>query len=506
MFYVKNKSWFYDIAILTIVIGIFYALFLGSYNLLIPDEGRYAEVVREMLVTHEYLTPKINGVAFLDKPILFYWLQVASVKIFGFNTWALRFWPALLGVFGCIYAYITTRYLFGRRAGLLSAIILSTSPLYFALSHFAHLDLALAVFISSSLFSFLIALNIEHTFERDLMLWLAYVFAGLAVLTKGLIGIVFPVMIVGVWILFLKRWKLLLQMRLLSGIIILSSIVFPWYYLEQKTNPLFFHYFFVHEQFDRYLTNHFNDLQPIWYYIPVLVVGLFPWILFWIQTLIKTIQAIKRKETGYENRLFLLLWAFLIFIFFSIPSSKAIGYITPTLPPMAILLGIYFSEQWAHFILKYFSLKKIFSVFASVMFILGFTLGIVMPRLDLPSTKPLASLLLPRLNPNDQVMVYHYYYQDLPLYLGHPVTVVGRWYDPLIAKEDDWEGQFWYGMQFSGNKPWFIDENQFRQIWFSKKRVYLFMDEGYYYQIDKSKLFPMHWVGKYRSAVVVSNH
>src|SRR5580692_6687416 len=111
-----QATWFWDILLLTGLFALLYFLGLGSYPLFTPDEGRYSEVAREMIATHNYITPNLNGVVFLDKPILYYWLQVSAIQLFGLKEWALRLWPAILGVLGCLVTYATGRVLFNRRA------------------------------------------------------------------------------------------------------------------------------------------------------------------------------------------------------------------------------------------------------------------------------------------------------------------------------------------------------------------------------------------------------
>src|SRR6185312_4499559 len=222
-----------DILILTVVISLFFAFWLGAYPLLTPDEARYSEVAREMVVTGNYITPHLNGVVMLDKPIFHYWLQATAIKLFGLSEWALRLCPALFGVLGCLFTYIAGRLLFERRTGLLAAIILATSPLYFFSAHYANLDMEIAVLISAALFTFLIAVK----YSRLYLLWIAYIFAGLAVLTKGLIGIMLPALIIGIWILWQKQWQVLRSMYLWSGLLLVILIASPWYILVQKANP-----------------------------------------------------------------------------------------------------------------------------------------------------------------------------------------------------------------------------------------------------------------------------
>src|SRR5580692_10383961 len=125
-----------DMLFLTVMLGIFYALWMGSYPLFTPDEGRYSEVAREMVASGDYITPRLNGVAFLDKPALYYWLQASAIKVFGLKEAALRFWPAFMGVLGCLITYLAGNLLFNRRTGILSAVILGTCPLYYGAAHY----------------------------------------------------------------------------------------------------------------------------------------------------------------------------------------------------------------------------------------------------------------------------------------------------------------------------------------------------------------------------------
>ena len=176
----NTMFWLRDIALLGFIIGLFYALWIGSYALFVPDEGRYSEVAREMVVSGDYITPRIDGVAFLDKPVLYYWLQASAIKVFGISEWSLRLWPTLMGLLGTLILYATGRILYGRRAGLLAAVILATSPLYYGAAHYANLDLEVASFVADSLLCFLAAMQGGVSARwKNILLAAAYAFAGL---------------------------------------------------------------------------------------------------------------------------------------------------------------------------------------------------------------------------------------------------------------------------------------------------------------------------------------
>ena len=140
-----------DLVVLFLVIGLFFTFMLGGRPLSVPDEGRYVEISREMVSTGDYLTPRLNGVKYFEKPALFYWLESCSIKLFGLNEFTLRLWPALFALFGCLAVYLAGRRLYGRRSGLIAAAVLATSLLYYALSRAIILDMPVSVLLSLAL-------------------------------------------------------------------------------------------------------------------------------------------------------------------------------------------------------------------------------------------------------------------------------------------------------------------------------------------------------------------
>src|SRR5574337_68433 len=143
-----------DLVLLTVLIGALFGIMLGNRPLSVPDEGRYVEIPREMATTGDYLTPRLNGIKYFEKPVLFYWLEAFSIRLFGLDESGLRLWPALFALFGCLAVYAAGKRLFGRRAGFLAAIVLSTSVLYYALSRVIILDMPVSVLLTVSMLSF----------------------------------------------------------------------------------------------------------------------------------------------------------------------------------------------------------------------------------------------------------------------------------------------------------------------------------------------------------------
>jgi 4-amino-4-deoxy-L-arabinose transferase-like glycosyltransferase len=482
MIKLKN-DWFTDILFLALGIGIFYGLWLGSHPLLVQDEARYSEVAREMIALHDYITPHLNGTVLLDKPVLFYWLQVSAFKLFGLNEWAARLWPALLGLCGCLMTYVTARNLYDRRSGIVAAIILATSPLYFCMSHYANLDIEVAFFISAALLIFILicrgerrspAENISNkTHGRPPVaptMYFAYIFIALAFLAKGLIGFVLPTLIVGVWILVLNRWQILLKMRLVTGLLLALVIAAPWYWLMQQHNPDFFNYFFYNQQFTRYLSQDFNNAHPVWFYVPVILLGLLPWIFYLPQMLIKNICAVWQAKQAHATELFLLLWPLLIFIFFTLPHSKTIGYITPVLPPLAILLGRYISDRWQ-------SLAKWFYSITVVSALILLSLVIIIQHVQLSTVKPIVEVSRNMIKPADRVVIYEHFFYDLPFYLQRTVDVVTDWSDPSIPIKDDWEHELRNGSKEKSATIKLLYPHDFVRLWNSKQRVFAFTND-----------------------------
>ncbi|MES2218330.1 MAG: glycosyltransferase family 39 protein [Pseudomonadota bacterium] len=560
----NTMYWLRDIAKLGFIIGLFYALWIGSYALFIPDEGRYSEVAREMVVTGDYITPRINGVAFLDKPVLYYWLQASAIKMFGITEGSLRFWPVLIGVLGTLVLYTTGRLLYGRRTGLLAAIMLATSPLYFGAAHYANLDLEVASLVADALLCFLAAMQgqVSARWKKYLLIG-AYCFAAAAALTKGLIGIVFPAMIIGSWILILNRWHLLTKMRLFSGMLLFLLLTLPWYMLVQKANPEFLHFFFVTQQVSRFLTTQeFNSKAPLWFYLPVVAAGFFPWTVFLVQALGQKLGRIWQDRQRYATDLFLLLWFTIIFVFFSIPHSKTVGYILPIFPALALLVASYVSEWWeAPQRRGYYAATALFILFSALVAMLFFAapslhvfdvpedyfvvlrnMGIILicaafvvgklsrklnpvwivtcitvtvamllqifistvSIIDVKTSKPIALQLKSLLQPGDEVVTYYRYYQDLPLYLEKQLTIVADWHAPDIAYNDNWLREMWYGMVFQDTSQWLIGDKEFLQRWHSAKRLYVVTDDDYY-QALKSKM-TVYKVSQYNDKILLTNH
>lgn len=343
---IDSDSWRRDLPILILLLGVFFGFKLGDRALWSPVEGHYAEIAREMVVSKDYLTPHLAGLKYLEKPPLFYWLESANIRLFGLSEWSLRLWPALFAILGCVAVYVVGSRLFGRRAGLISCAVLATSSLWCVIGHVIDLDMAVSVLMTCALSSFLLGSVENAGYKRRFAMWSFFLFCALATLTKGLIGIVIPAMVIASWILILGDWKILRILYLPSGIVLFLLIAAPWHVFIARTNPRFLISYFLLEHFQRYLTKSQGPFEQPWAYIPVLLLGLFPWSAFLLQALKHNLSFSWRQRHLHKEALFLALWAGWVLVFFSGSSYKGAPYILPMFPPVAILIARYLGAAW----------------------------------------------------------------------------------------------------------------------------------------------------------------
>ncbi len=363
-----TKSWILDISILLVVYMSFYlgaSYFRPISN---PDEGRYAEIPREMIEQNDYITPRLNGLPYFYKPPLFYWFQCASFKCFGINRTSIRLANTLMAVIGICLTYASARNLYGRRAGWFCAVILSTSILYYAIASMTTLDMSVSVFISAAIFSFIVAICKSGIF-RSILFCLFFVFCGLAVMTKGLIGILIPSAVIFLFLIlggknritdFFKSLSKYDIIGIISGIIMFVIICVPWHVAVSMANPSsnasasvftsnpsgqgFFWYYFIHEHFLRYIDASTSmRSQPFWFFLIIAPAGFIPWLFLLPHSLKNTF-----KSSVYDKTIMslMIVWVVFIIAFFSISSSKLVPYITAIYPPLAFIVGVKASQAY----------------------------------------------------------------------------------------------------------------------------------------------------------------
>jgi 4-amino-4-deoxy-L-arabinose transferase-like glycosyltransferase len=299
-----------------------------------PDEGRYAEIAREMLVSGDYITPQLNFLPYLEKPPLVYWLTAFSLKLGGLNEWAARFIPALSALGGIIAVYWFAATLWGPGTAFLAGLITATSSGYFILARLLILDMTLTCFMTWGIALAYLAVRNQ---QRHYLPW-AYLALGLAMLAKGPVALVLPALIFLSWFLVQRQWQGILHLWHPWGVFILVVLIVPWYILVAERNPEFLQYFFFQEHIQRFLAPRVHAGQPVYFYLGVLVAGFLPWVFLlpWSWTAFLPEQ---QSPEASRDRLFLLLWFGVIFLFFSLARAKLFPYLLPGLPPLAMLLA-----------------------------------------------------------------------------------------------------------------------------------------------------------------------
>jgi 4-amino-4-deoxy-L-arabinose transferase-like glycosyltransferase len=316
-----------------ILLILFYRL--GAPALFEPDEGRNAEKAREILVLNDWITPHENFHAVLDKPIFFYWLIALSYKLFGVSEWAARL-PSVLAAFGCIVVvYFFVRRWWGEWEARWSVLVLITSAGFFVFSRLVIFDMTLSAFIMLGLCAYYQAAHESESTASWATCAILYGALGAATLTKGLVGLVVPGIIVFFYLLLTNSWRSLGKIRLFPGVVLFLLIVMPWYILTETQNPGYLRYYFWEEHFGRFSTRKFDRFSPWYFYFYIVPLGVMPWTFL----LPATVRFHWRRRFD-DRTLWLILWAFLPILFFSMSKSKLPHYVLPSFPPLAILIGV----------------------------------------------------------------------------------------------------------------------------------------------------------------------
>ena len=305
-----------------------------------PDEGRYAEIPREMVATGNWVTPRLDGLKYFEKPALQYWATAAIYSVVGLSNWSSRLWTVGLG-FAClalIYAWLARLY--DRRAAVAAVAVLAMSPYFGIIGHLDLLDASFTFWMCATVFAFARAQSAPQRASRErnwmLVCWAA---AALALLSKGLVVFVLAG---GTLILYclverdLRPWR---RMHFALGVPLFLALAAPWFVLVSLRNADFAQFFFVHEHFQRFLTKEAQRVEPWWYFLVLLILGALPWLV----TLARAVAGAWRESAStYEFKplKFLLLFSAVTLVFFSTSDSKLATYILPMFPALAALTGV----------------------------------------------------------------------------------------------------------------------------------------------------------------------
>jgi len=409
--------------------AIVYVPGLFSPPLLDDADSVHAEAAREMLVRHEWSTLYIDGVRYLEKAPLLYWGIAASYKVFGVHDWAARL-PLILGLLALLLAtYSLGKRALGEQAGFWAALVLTVSVGPYLFTRILIPDMLIGLWLTLGLDFFLRTLEEEP--PSKLSCWGFAAAAALNVLTKGLIGLVFPAIIIGIYLLLTGNLKQLLRMRVVSSAVVFLAIAAPWHIAAAIENPAagqargFLWFYFVNEHLLRYLGKrvpHDYDTVPLLVFWGLLFVWLFPWSAFLVQSL-RTIPHRWRELRGALDRpqralLLCAIWAAVVLLFFSF-STRQEYYAIPALPALALLIGGWLQEENDSSAESHLRRRgRVGAVVLAIVGVLVFaaTIFLLAQSKSTPADSDLADLL--KKNPNEYALAFGHIFDLTPRALG----------------------------------------------------------------------------------------
>jgi 4-amino-4-deoxy-L-arabinose transferase-like glycosyltransferase len=329
--------------------GFLFFFGLAYFGLLGADEPRYAQVAREMLAGHNWITPTLGGTGWLEKPPLYYWQAMLAYSIFGVSDWAARLPSAVDATLMVVAVYFFLRR-FRPGFQLDGALIAASASGVIGFARAASTDMPLAA-------TFTIAMLAWYAWYESASkryLALAYIFLGFTMLAKGPVGPFFALAIVVIFSAAKGDYRLIAKTCWIPGITLFALTALPWYIAVQLRNPEFFRVFILEHNLGRFGKDLYHHTQPFWYYLPVVLLGLVPWTMFVSVALVESIRAWwTEKEELFQSEdalpAFLVIWLIVPILFFSFSASKLPGYILPALPAGTLLLAEYVRRHLADY-------------------------------------------------------------------------------------------------------------------------------------------------------------
>lgn len=327
------------------LITLFYFYGLGKLPLLGPDEPRYAQVAREMFLNRDLITPTLGGHTWFEKPPLLYWMIVAAFKVFGVSEWSARLGPAICGLLTIAAVWFVGREVDrsddSSSFGFWSLLTIATSLGLIVFSRATSFDVVITMTTTWSLAFFLLH-ELPSTTNKRLLLAGFYVFVGLSLLAKGLVGIVIPFGVAGLYYLFRRSWpQRSVWLSLVWGVPLALLVSATWYGpVIARHGWTFIDEFFIQHHFARFVSNKYHHPQPFYFYPVIILMLALPWT---VHLIIALAKARKWQWRGAESlsivRVFSLAWLLLPIVFFSFSGSKLPGYILPAVPAVALLVA-----------------------------------------------------------------------------------------------------------------------------------------------------------------------
>ncbi|HEX6138376.1 MAG TPA: glycosyltransferase family 39 protein [Casimicrobiaceae bacterium] len=332
----RRRTW----VLLAVVLAITWFANLDVRKLQHPDEGRYAEIAREMVVSGDWVTPRLNGLKYFEKPPLQYWLTAASFEAFEPDEWTARLPGAVAGFLTLLVVGYVGSVVASPAVGVYAAAALAGCVWPFAIAHIVTLDALLTFWLTLSLGAFLLAQHARAAPARARRwMLLAWAAAAGGVLTKGLVALVIPAGTLVVYSLAARDRSPWRGLHVGRGLALLLVLAAPWFVLVSSRNPEFARFFFVHEHFERFLTTEHRRPGAWWYFLPMLVAGLLPWTSVFLMRLRSAWRDAAADASGFSWMRFCLIWSAFVLVFFSLSGSKLPSYILPIFPAAALVIG-----------------------------------------------------------------------------------------------------------------------------------------------------------------------
>ena len=313
---------------------------LDARRLIHPDEGRYAEIAREMVTTGDWVTPRLNGLKYFEKPPFQYWATAAAYRMFGIHEWAARLWPALAGFLGVLAIGYAGAILGGVPLGAFAGLALAGTLWQAGIAQIVTLDSGLSFFLALGFSGFVLAQR-DAIAPGERRTWMCVVWAAMAgaTLSKGLIGIALPGGALVAYTVLTRDFALWRRLHLASGLALYFALVAPWFVAVARANDEFLQFFFIHEHFQRFLTTEHRRTGAWYYFIPIFAIGGLPWFFVLLYGAPRAWREGMANALGFSWQRFALVWAAFIFLFFSASGSKLPSYILPMFPPLALVIG-----------------------------------------------------------------------------------------------------------------------------------------------------------------------
>ena len=444
----QRKSW------LTLAALFLLLLLLAALRpLAVPDEGRYGEIGRWMLHSGDWLTPRLNGIPFFHKPPLLYWLEALSQAAFGVHAWAARLAPALHAGLMLLAMYLSIRQFAAEAIARRAVWMLGTSLSFLLGGQYVNHDMLVASWIGVAIWCFALAFMHGDKPHVALARW-GFAACALGVLSKGLIGLALPGLVLLVWLAWTRQLKKIPHLPWMSGLGLFAVIALPWFWLAERRFPGMLDYMFGTQQVSRFSATTFNNGQPWWFYGLCLLVLLFPWVFFAVNQAVAQARRAQAATNSIASAWTALAWIWLLAIigFFSIPSSKIIGYALPVMPPLALLAALGWEDAMARLRLSGQAQGRWFAALCAAS--LGLAVAANMAAADYIrkySAQDVAQALeAAGAQPSDTVYLLGDYAYDLPFYrqASTPMIVIQDW--PALRKSpgDDWQHELMDGAVF----------------------------------------------------------